>query len=302
MQRLAALFPLCLICISLPTASAGRSHTQPATHHSTLLTRRYIEGEKLVYHMLGNNNGWRYEIQANGVVKKGEQGRYFVEYRWSDLSSNNQRVPLAPASLNFRQDLSLTPGYRLSIPNLTEVQPALIGPITDLLTFYADLQLAISQGLSRPDDHAYVKYGRPSSWADGRHVLLGESSIDFDLTLASIADRVATVVVRHVPPVNPGIKFPADWMWKPVASGPNNWVEMEKSGDRYKAEVGQETFYVELKVSTKNGEILSGTMDDLVELASRECEDAALSRCGSPARTRIHRAIKIELSPPISKV
>src|SRR5207237_8430414 len=58
---------------------------QPA---ASLLLRRYTEGEKLIYHMKGSNDGWNYEVQANGIVKKDEKGHLVEEYGWSDFKSN----------------------------------------------------------------------------------------------------------------------------------------------------------------------------------------------------------------------
>jgi hypothetical protein len=48
------------------------------------------------------------------------------------------------------------------------------------------------------------------------------------------------------------------------------------------AEVGKETFEVEINVSLKNGKIISATIDNPVEVLSRDCEDTELSRCGPP--------------------
>jgi hypothetical protein len=292
-----------LLFLFLAASSLGQAaatEDQSATPgQSSLLARRYTDGEKLTYHMKGSNEGWHYDVQAEGVVKKDSDGTYLEEYGWSNFTSN-RNIALTPTSLNFRQHVSLAPAYRVSIPDLTRVQPALIGPITDWLTFYSDLRLAMSQNLSDLGGHAYVKYGRPSSWADGSHTLVGEDSIDFDITLKEVdaANRVATLLVRHVPPVNPEIKLPADWMRAPVADTPNNWIEVEKSDDgKYTAEVGKETFGVEMKVSLAHGKILSGTIDNPVEALTRECSDAALMMCSEPVRHQIRREIQIALQP-----
>src|SRR5205823_14093181 len=93
---------------------------------------------------------------------------------------------LPASAAEFRQRLSLDTGFTLAVPDLRQAPPMLIGPITDLLTFYSDLQLALRKNLISPGDHAYVEFGKPSSWADGTRVLLGEDSIDFDLTLKSV--------------------------------------------------------------------------------------------------------------------
>jgi hypothetical protein len=264
------------------------------------LVRRYTDGEKLTYHMKGDNEGWTYEVQANGVVKKNDAGQFVEEYGWSDFKSNGP-MSLSPASLTFRQTISLDPAVPPSIPNLSQVQPFLIGPITDLLTFYADLWMANKQsGLVRAGDHVYVKVGIPASWADGTYTILGESSVDFDITLKELddADHVATLLVRHVPPAEPKVKLPTAWAEAPVADTPNNWVQVSKNqAGKYEAGVGKETFDVEIKVSLKDGKILSATMDNLVQTRRRECSDAALLDCGQPADHQIRRQIELQLVP-----
>jgi hypothetical protein len=294
-----------ILCVLLAPAfsSAQTSPTAtstPAMPAQSPLARHYTDGEKLTYHMKGDNDGWTYEVRASGVVKKDATGHLVEEYGWSDFKSNAP-MSLSPASLDFRQTLSLDPAIPPSIPNLSLVQPFLIGPITDTLTFYSDLWLAIRQSeLKRPGGHAYVKVGSPASWADGSHVILGESSIDFDLTLKEFdsSGRVATLLVKHVPPRQPQTKLPAPWMHTPVADTPNNWVQVAKNqSGKYDVAVGKETFDVEIKVSLKDGKILAATMDNLVQTRQRECSDAALLDCGQPVDHLIHRQIELQLMP-----
>lgn len=250
--------------------------------------------------MTGVNQGRHYKIRADGVVKRLPDGTYVEEYEWSSLTVEGTAVPLSAASASFRQTVSLDPRYRLSIPDLRRVQPRLIGPITDFLTFYSDLWLAAHTGqLNHAGDHFYFKYGTPSSWADGMRVILGESSIDFDMTLVVVDQHAHTamVIVRHVPPAQPQIKLPADWMRAPVADTPNNWVEVEKQRDgKYAAEVGKETFTVKIKVSLIDGRILSGAIDNPVDAIERECTDATLTNCGEPSREHIQRTIGLGAS------
>ena len=274
-------------------ASIAAAQTSP-------LARRYTEGEKLTYHMKGSNDGWNYEVQANGIVKKNAAGHFVEEYAWSDFKSDAP-MTLSPASLNFRQTLSLDPAMPPSIPNLSVVQPFLIGPITDLLTFYADLWMAAKQStLAHPGDHTYIKLGIPASWADGNYVILGEDSIDFDLTLKDVnaSTQVATLLVKHVPPAQPNVKLPASWMHTPVADTPNNWIDVKKNAaGKYVAEVGKETFDVEIKVSLKDGKILSATLENLVQAQKRECSDAAYVDCGASADHTIRRHIELQIVP-----
>ena len=274
-------------------ASIGAAQTGP-------LARHYTEGEKLNYHMKASNDGWNYEIQANGTVKKNAAGHFVEEYAWSDFKSDAP-MTMSPASLSFRQTLSLDPAISPSVPNLSVVQPFLIGPITDLLTFYADLWMAAKQStLAHAGDHAYVKFGGPISWADGNYVILGEDSIDFDLTLKDVnaATQVATLLVKHVPPAQPNVKLPAPWMQVPVANTPNNWIDVKKNAaGKYAAEVGKETFDVEIKVSLKDGKILSATLENLVQAQKRQCNDAAYVDCGASADHTIRRHIELQIVP-----
>jgi len=270
---------------------------QSAAETPGLLARRYQEGEKLNYHMKGINENWRYEIQADGVVKRDSSGKYFEEYAWSHMISDGTPATLSPATSNFRQIVSLAPETPPSFPNLSQVDPRLIGPITDWMTFYADLWLANRLNkLSHTGDHFYFKRGTPNSWADGNYVLLGEDSLDFDLTLKDVnqTDKIATLLVRHVPPEKPEINIPVEWMRPPVAATASNWVEVEKgSNGKYLAEVGKETFDVQIKVSLANGKILSAKIDNTIEAVSRECADATLTSCTASVPHRILRQIEV---------
>ena len=285
---------LFIFVASNPLASQTFSPNQP------VLLRRYREGEKLTYLMKGVNEQRHYEIQADGIVKKDSAGNFYEEYRWSNLISDNQKVAFPPASLDFRQEITLDPNRNPAMPNLSQVAPSLIGPITDFMTLYADLWLAVKTGqLAHAGDHFYFKHGTPNSWADGNYVLIGEDSIDFDLSLKDVnrSDNTATIIIRHLPPDKPEIQLPADWMRTPVADTANNWVQVQKSeGGKYLAAVGKETFSVELKLSLDDGKILSGSLDNTVAEIERECTDVALTECSGSKPHSIKRRIEIILS------
>jgi len=303
---ISVLVMVCAVSLSLAQSAANTTRKQSDAGEHELLSRRYQAGEKLAYHMKGSNRGriatTTYEADATGVVKKDAAGRFFEEYSWSSLSVNGKPVVLAAAAKDFRQNVSLDPGITPSVPNLSQVIP-LIGPITDLLTLYSDLWLASRLGqLRSAGDHFYFASDTPNSWADGSYTVVGEDSIDFDLTLTEVnaAEHTATLVVRHVPPAKPQIKLPAAWMSASVAGTPNNWVQVQKTSEgKYAAEVGKETFDVELKVNLQDGKILSATLDNPVEVMARDCADAALSSCGEPVRYEIRRQIEVTLGRQI---
>jgi hypothetical protein len=289
---------LCCILLWLCPALHGQAtrktpkKTLPAP---SLLERHYRLGETLNYVMKGVNEGRRYEAHARAVVKKDTDGTVYEEYVWTGLKMNGADVPL-PAS-DFRQDVSLALDYNMSIPNFGTV-PMLVGPVLDLMTFYVDLQLAERQDLAHAGDHVYVKVNGANSWADGRYVLMGEDSLDFDLTLEKVdtAAHVATLLVKHVPPAQPEINVPADWMRKPVADTANNWMEVHKDDQgKYVAAVGKETFDVHIQVDLNDGKILSATMNNPVQTIERTCSDEALTNCGEAKPHNILRQVELTL-------
>jgi hypothetical protein len=291
--RLSALVSLA-VTFSVPSVS-------PAQTDSTWLVRRYRDGEKLLYRMTATNQGkdrvTHYEAQAAGEVRKDAAGTFFEEYSWSNLKINDERITLPPASLKFRQRLSLDPSYRLAIPDLSRIHPGLIGPVVDLLTFYADVQLALREpALAQPGDHVYVNDGSPNSWADGSRILTGEDVIDFDITLADVnlADSVVTLVVGHVPPARPAITLIAPWMRVPVGRSPNNWVQVaRRDSGGFVASVGKETFTASIRLSLADGKVLTAALDNEVDVVERECRDSLLTLCSDPVRYRIRRRIEI---------
>ncbi len=280
---------LCALLLS-PTLLAGQS----------VLQRQYVEGQPLVYRMTGSNEAWHYSVRAEGRVKRDANGKFFEEYAWTSMEANGQPALLRADTAQFRQRLTLDPDQMPSLPDLTKVDPRLIGPITDLMTFYIDFWLAGKTGqLKKAGDHFYFPNPMPgASWADGRHVVLGESAVDFDMTLKSVDTAAGTAVleVKHVPPGQLKVKLPAEWMRTPVGEKPNNWVGVTKEQDgTYTAAVGEETFTVDLTIGTADGKILRASMDNPVKTFERSCKDAALTNC-TPAKPHlIRRKIEIEL-------
>jgi len=233
-------------------------------------------------------------------VKKDAAGRFFEEYQWEQMKTGGQEIPLAASMADYRQRLTLDPAENPSAPDLTKVDPKAIGPITDLMTFYADLWLANKLGqLKKAGDHFYFRNPMPaSSWADGTHVLVGMSAIDFDMTLKSVDAAAGTAVleVKHVPPEKSALPDKAAWMQVPVGTAPNNWMTVARSAEgKFDAGVGEETFTDEITISLADGHILSATMDNPVKTIERVCEDEALTRCGDAKPHLIVRKIEIAL-------
>ena len=298
MKIIAAIFVFFAGFGALGAYRASQQNGSTVSHRVSLFSRHYQEGEKLSYHMKATNKDrlkmMSYQAQTDGVVKKDAADHFYEEYQWSGVVWDGQAAPVAP---DFRQILSLDPGSRPQLPDLQHAGQALVGPTLDLFTFYTDLIMALHQpGLKAAGDHAYVKLGGPNSWAAGEGLILGEDSIDFDLTVQSVdrSANVATLLVRHVPPPQPQIHLPATWMHSPISDAPNNWVEVGKTqAGKYVARIGKETFDDVIRVSLTDGHVLSATMDNPVEVSERECADAALTLCSDPIRYEIRRQITI---------
>lgn len=272
---------------------------QQASKDSRSLQRHYTDGTVSHYLMTGNNDGWQYTIRATVTVKRDANDRYYEEIGWSNLTSNAQQT-LTPASLALRQTVSLDDATTyMKIPGLANVQPLLIGPITDTLTFYSDLLLAIKAELMQSGQTAYVSRTIPNSWADGQRVLLGQDVVDFSLSVESVnpAENTETLLVQHVPPSTLHVEQPAKWMREPTSPKPNNFVQVSKEADGFIAETGKESFDVTLVLDTRDGSILSAALHNLVALKARTCTDRELTHCGSEASKTLLREITFKRVP-----
>ena len=280
------------------TLAPASSHAQD---QNAALHRSYQEGQTLAYHMTGTNEAWHYTVEAKATVRKGANGAFYEDFSWSDMKTDGKPEALSVNMAGYTQRLSLDPNQFPAAPNLNGVDPKMVGPVTDMLTFYVDYWLAAKfNRLVKPGDHFYFSNPTIPSWADGQRVLVGEDAIDFDMTLVSVdtAKGTAELEVKHVPPAQAGVHLAAAWMQAAVGGRPNNWVQVTKTGDgQYLVGVGQETFDVHLTISLADGRILRGTMQNPVTTIERLCTDAALTQCGDAKPHNILRTIEIDLKP-----
>jgi len=276
-------------------ATVVRLAAGDAQQGERLLSRRYVDGERVRYLMKAENDGSTYEVRITATTRKTSDGRFVEEFAWSDMVANGAPRALAEASQAFRLVVTLEGGAPFEMPDLSKA-PGLIGPVTDLLTFYSDLFLAMHQGaLRRAGDRLYFPSPTTASWADGAVVVLGEDHVDFDITLTAVdtASHVATLVIKHVPPPAPKVRLPADWMRAPVAETSNNFVQVRKTPTGFAASVAKETFDVTLNVDISDGKILSARMTNPVTMVTRTCSDAALTQCGDARATPTLRRIEL---------
>ena len=289
------------VAVTVLVLGVGLLPAQEATHATRPLVCVYRDGEHATYHMTASNKDvhrdLHYEADVASTVKKNSNGIYVEDFEWTALVTNQQPTPIPKGSDAIHQLLSRDPAFALSVPDLSKVPPMLIGPITDLLTFYVDLQLAVRDSkLSKAGDHFLFEYGKPASWADGAAVCVGEDSLDFDVSLVAIdaAKGIATTVVKHVPPSKPQIRKLADWTAVAVADTPNNWIQVVKLGpDSYLGQVGKETFEVRLETRLADGHLVSATLENFVDVLERTSKSQDLSNPGEGTRYRIVRKIEL---------
>jgi hypothetical protein len=286
---------VCLATILAASCATLASQTAPPPQH--LLSRKYVDGEQARYVMKGHNNANSYEVQITATTVMKAPGRFAEEFAWSNLVTNGTPRTLPASSQAFRIAITLGDEKPFEAPDLS-MACGLIGPVTDLMTFYADLFLAMHQGaLAKAGDRFVFPSPVAASWADGVRVVLGEDHIDFDLTLVSAdaATGIAELLVKHVPPAQPKIRLPANWMRAPVADASNNWVQVEKTATGYEASVGKETFDVTLTVRIADGRLISATMVNPVTAITRTCSDEALTRCSDAKPDPTMRRIEMTL-------
>lgn len=312
-RRVVACVAAMLIPMSILVAGCAPRPQAPSALDDTVespLARRYVEGETTRYLMTGVNQGrsrtLNYAAEAEAKMQRDEQGRFVEEFRWTRLTVAGRDIPLDEPTMNFRQRLSLDGAVEMTPPPsqaIAGINPMLIGPVFDLMTFYVDLHPSLhQQRLKQPGDRVHVAHGQPNSWADGANVILGEDCIDFELTLERVEPASAQLRVRHLPPAATSINLPAAWMQERVnPDRPNNWVQVQRdasaSPPRVVAATGHEVFDVVIEVERPAGRIVSATMDNPVAIVQRHCSDESLTDCGEPVKFQIHRHVELRRLP-----
>ncbi len=303
---------LLLVPVFLAAACAGGRIAAPSGPAAAIspavpsvpsgMARRYTEGEVMKYRLeldySGSGEPGSVEISSAVItVNKTPDNVFYESIQWTGKSENGAEVRLSTESLEFRQKVSLDPGFKLAIPDLSQVLP-LIEPVVDTLTFYADVQLAVRKGVSpEAGQHLYVAHGMPNSWAGGP-VMVGRDCVDFDITVTDVdaVNNWALLQVLHLPPPGGCGVPPAPWMRTPDTETPNNWYQVRKEADgSYTAGAAVETFDDEIKISLTDGRILSASQVNPLSGEKRVCKDAELTDCGQPQKFSINR--RLVLSP-----
>src|SRR5262249_19576380 len=137
-----------LITVMVLAVFATRALPQAAS----LLTRRYTDGERIRYVMKGSENETTYEVRMTATTATRTDGQFFESLAWSDSKIDGQPRPLSAEAQQFRLAVTTEGVMPFALPDLSKAE-GLIGPVTDAMTFYADLFIARRQsGLRQPGD------------------------------------------------------------------------------------------------------------------------------------------------------
>jgi hypothetical protein len=270
---------------ALVLSSCATSTPQLSPHRS------YRDGESFSYEMTtrafhnGQLTGATRAISVHSVNANTETIRW-VSLIESEVDHTDIAQQVAPYTV------SLAEGGSLDLPPLDF--PAMTGSITDLHTFYVAVseRLGLS-GLTAVGDST-VSDALIGDWADGEDILLGKDCTRATLTLIERTADTATLEARFTPPSEPCFEPAYDWMSERIdASLPNNFQQVRVNGEQRMAMWGLEQFSVRVVIDRDSGRILSGTLENLLQLTIRGGCTAELSNCQFETPMEIRRHVEL---------
>src|SRR5215469_18872203 len=92
--------------------------------------------------------------------------------------SDGQAVTLSPASLSFRQQLTLDPNHKPGLPNPAQVDGRLIGPITDFFTLLCRCLAVGTDGQAYAAGRSLLFQARNACLVGGRQLCCAGPKLD----------------------------------------------------------------------------------------------------------------------------
>lgn len=194
--------------------------------------------------------------------------------------------------------LSLAPGGRLAVPNLTV--PHMTGPVTDMVTYLVALSPKAGIGsLHLVGEHVTATTPFGCNWANGRTAFVGRDELSVTSRLVALAPKTATMVVAFTPPPTTALTMAHSWMVKPVAAPvPNNFEQVSpEGGAKVYAMWGHERFTIMATVARSTGMILHATMLNKLDVKLRVQCNRDFTRCGPEIPFSIIRKEELVLLP-----
>lgn len=311
------LLTLALAFMFLPFCSARRPvATPPSPPESASETteagpsrpyryvRRYEPGRRFRYrqetrHWTNSKLDSVHVATSHHEVLRGAVARERV--RWEDLEvtrGDKTASQTALAAAIEPYEISLHPDGSLALPPLRE--PAMVGPISDLTTFYVAISPSIGiDTLTKVGDEHVMPEAVRGVWTVLPHTPLGEDCIVPRVKITHLDVNTVTFHTAFEPPSTPCLEPLGPWMREPVdGTRPNNFrqVTADPSGTRI-VMWGREAFTTECRVERPSGRILVASMENTLTLKVRVGCDATLESCAGEFPTTIRRTVKLKLLP-----
>lgn len=279
-----------LVAAGAPALASTSAGSADSTY---TYVRHYVKGQVSNYSYTENEDGavTTAEARLRSYIHGGIGGE---QVKWFELTSAGQNMN-AQARAFPPYDLSLDPRDPdgLALPN-TQTAGDLLGPITDLGTFYVDLSIPVGIDNLHQPGQSYTDPTPLSGNFASATSPVGQDLIQLTTTLTSLNATQATFTSTYVPPPQGGLTLTQPFMDSPVCgSTPNNFELVQQQGTGYQALWGCENFTVTTVVNRPSGQIVSAQITNPLQLDEVTCTDEALTDCQAPVPLTIPRTAQL---------
>jgi len=235
-------------------------------------------------------------ISEHTVVK--DTGFYSEEIKWIKQTSYTAKDTVDMDTIAQRVKayrISLSSKGKVLLPTLTISE--MVGPITDLNTFYVAISPALNaQKLSLKNKSIHNPEIRKGHFADSMVILYGIDCMQVTQQLISRSKQYSVLEAIFTPPPFLSIVPLIDTIGKKTFDSPNN-IQMiiRSTGDKVNLFWGVEQFSIISKISNANGQIAEASMTNTLNLRMRYNSSRDLKTYEMEMPMIIKRSLKLEL-------
>lgn len=270
-------------CLLAPRAFADtyeyqRSY-QPGDRYQYILTTEVLQNGKPRSFYVG---------ETEHLVSVSPAGGPTEQIRWLSSSLNGQKLDARDLTVpNY--EMSLSPRAPLIAPDLKTllraVPGAMVGMVTDLLTYYAAINPnAGIRSVRQVGDLWKSPAPLKGEWSDKDGLTAGEDCITPVTEMIELTDQIAWYRTSYLAPETPCLRLRKEWMLAPVdGSVPNNMQQVSRADvlSRWMVLWGHEQFIIDTWVERSSGKILKASMNNTLTLKMKvEC-DEQLESCAA---------------------
>ena len=303
---LVAGFALAAGCSGHSTGSQAVPGVGPADVGGYQHQRVYSPGKEYRYRMVRSyfeNGKFKREEVAESIHVVAKEPPLSERIAFDRLSrtQDGKTDDLSEAIAKFPAwDVSLSPtdgGVGLALPDILGWDMAVVGPVTDLLTFWVAISPQAGIDKVSKVGQSYVLPEAPvASWANGVDIPVGQDCIQISITLKELGESTAVFETRFMPPEEASLKMLKSWMDESVVEGtPNNFQQQMSMGEAAMVMWGREYFVVTSTVRRADGMLLSATMSNELQLKMKIGCSSELQACKHEVPLHIRRELSLEL-------